>query len=497
PFVGNAIEPYKNNVPKVPNICIKVPTAGGKTFIACNAIHTILNAFPIDKIKAVVWLVPSITILEQTLKNLKNSHHPYRQKINVYFNNRVAVFDKETLLQGTGFNTTSIQEQLNIFVFSFDSIRTSNKAGRKVFEENGNLQNFEWMVGKDESVTLMKIIHQLNPLLIVDESHNAETELSIEMLKAFNPCFILDLTATPRKNSNIISFIDAIELKKEQMVKLPVIVYNHTDKTAVIISTLQLQKRLETKALEEEKNGGKYIRPIVLFQVQPKNGGKFLHEEEEKSNVQKLKEKLIELKIPAEQIKIKTANINEIKGLDLMSKNCSVRYIITINALKEGWDCPFAYILASMADKNSAVDVEQIVGRILRQPHIKKHTFNLLNMSYVLTASTKFMDTLQNIVQGLNKAGFSEKDYKLSDKQPVEINQAKSPENVSFFADNNTDEIDINRINNWQENESTNTLEEIEQIAQKQDEKLDHMIASQGGDEDINIPDEINKNMKS
>jgi len=112
---------------------------------------------------------------------------------------------------------------------------------------------------------------------------------------------------------------------------------------------LQLQKRLELQAIEEEKKGGKYIRPIVLFQAQPKNGKDFLNEEEEKSNVQKLKEKLIELKIPAEQIKIKTANINEIKGIDLMSKECEVRYIITINALKEGWDCPFAYILASLA----------------------------------------------------------------------------------------------------------------------------------------------------
>ncbi|WP_332911851.1 DEAD/DEAH box helicase family protein [Algoriphagus boritolerans] len=80
PFPGTAIEPYKNNVPRVPHICLKVPTAGGKTFIACNAIKTIFDAFNYDKPKAVVWLVPSITILEQTIKNLKDPSHPYRQK---------------------------------------------------------------------------------------------------------------------------------------------------------------------------------------------------------------------------------------------------------------------------------------------------------------------------------------------------------------------------------------------------------------------------------
>ena len=94
-----------------------------------------------------------------------------------------------------------------------------------------------------------------------------------------------------------------------------------------------------------------------------------------------------------------------------MSKDCPVRYIITVNALKEGWDCSFAYILASLADKSSAVDVEQILGRVLRQPYVMKHNFPLLNLSYVLTASSKFLNTLDNIVKGLNKAGFSDKDY--------------------------------------------------------------------------------------
>ena len=111
PYSGTAIEPYKNNVPRVPHICLKVPTAGGKTFIACNAIKTIFDAFNYDKPKAVVWLVPSITILDQTIKNLKDPSHPYRQKISSQFGNKVEVFDKATLLQGSGFNATSVKEQ--------------------------------------------------------------------------------------------------------------------------------------------------------------------------------------------------------------------------------------------------------------------------------------------------------------------------------------------------------------------------------------------------
>ena len=512
PFAGTAIEPYKNNVARVPHICIKVPTAGGKTFIACNAIKTIFDAFAYDKPKAVVWLVPSITILDQTIKNLKDTSHPYRQKINSQFGNKVEVFDKAALLQGSGFNATSVKEQLNIFVLSFDSIRTANKEGRKVFEQNGSLQSFETLLGKEEEISLMKVLQFLNPLVVVDESHNAESDLSVDMLAAFNPCFILDLTATPRKNSNIVSFIDALELKKENMVKLPVIVYNHQDKTEVINSSLQLQKRLELQAKEEEKKGGKYIRPIVLFQAQPKNGAAFLNEEEEKSNVQKLKEKLIELKIPAEQIKIKTASINEIKGIDLMSKDCEVRFIITINALKEGWDCPFAYILASLADKSSAVDVEQILGRVLRQPYVMKHNFPLLNLSYVLTASSKFLDTLDNIVKGLNKAGFSDKDYKLADPAMLEEVKKQDPfQQLSVFpttettTEDITADIDTTRIS--VPTETANSLSfgegwgeavsEIEQTAIEQNEVFEKTVSEMEANNSTILPNEIQKLVKT
>jgi type III restriction enzyme len=505
PFSGTAIEPYKNNVPKVPHICVKVPTAGGKTFIACNAIKTIFDAFAYDRPKAVVWLVPSITILDQTIRNLKDTSHPYRQKINAHFGNKVEVFDKSALLQGSGFNATSVKEQLNIFVLSFDSIRTANKEGRKVFEQNGSLQSFETLLGKEEEISLMKVMQFLNPLVVVDESHNAETNLSVDMLKEFNPCFILDLTATPRNNSNIISFIDAMELKRENMVKLPVIVYNHQDKTEVINSSLQLQKRLEVQAIEEEKKGGKYIRPIVLFQAQPKNGKDFLNEEEEKSNVQKLKEKLIELKIPECQIKIKTASINEIKGIDLMGKDCEVRFIITINALKEGWDCPFAYILASLADKSSAVDVEQILGRVLRQPYVMKHNFPLLNLSYVLTASAKFLDTLDNIVKGLNKAGFSEKDYKLTDGTLAEQTRKQDPlEQLTIFTESKevgediTADIDTTRISIPLAAEfPSDSIVEIEKSAIEQTEAFEQIVSNLDATNTTSLPNEIQQLVKT
>lgn len=410
-----ALGRYQDILPGVPNLCFKVPTGGGKTFLACNAIRPVFDALPVTKTKAAVWLVPSDAILAQTARNLKDPQHPYRQKIDVDFGGRVEVYTKQELLNGQNFNPTSVTEQLSVMVLSYDSFRGRGKEGLKAYQENSNLAQFAKVLGKPENpiedadeTALFQIINQLNPLVIVDESHHARSNLSLEMLANFNPCFVLDLTATPKKESNIISYVDAVQLKSEHMVKLPVIVYNRDKQSEVLIDTIDLRRNLEKRATAECRKTGKYIRPIALFQAQPKG-------KEDATTFEKLRKELKNAGIPAEHIAIRTADVNELKNVDLLSPDCPVRYIITVNALKEGWDCPFAYILASLANRTSQVDVEQILGRILRLPHTCQHTQPALNMSYVLTSSNDFENTVQHIIKGLNSAGFSEKDYRLSE----------------------------------------------------------------------------------
>lgn len=406
---------YKNNVEEVPHVCVKVPTAGGKTYIAVNALERIFTAFAEynpTRPKFVVWLVPSLTILEQTVKNLTNIDHPYRQRLNDLFNGRVQIYEKANVLQGAGFNADTVREQLSMIVMSFDSLKATNKENRKVFQENGYLASFlnkagdviDPLEGTDPSA-LINVMRNLNPVVVVDESHNAESTLSVDMLRNLNPSFIFDLTATPRDNSNIISYVDALRLKKMNMVKLPVIVANQRSQEDVIIAALNMRRQLEEFAKKAEARGGDHIRPIVLFQAEPKN-------KDDTTTFEKVKQVLLGLKIPPAHIAIKTANVNELKNVDLMDRHCQVRYIITVNALKEGWDCPFAYVLATLANKSSVIDVTQILGRVLRMPYTRKHACELLNLSYVFTASNQFQNTLSQVVAGLNKAGFSKRDYR-------------------------------------------------------------------------------------
>lgn len=432
--IGAGFTAYYDDLAGAPNVCIKVPTGGGKTFLAASSVKTVFDKLPTGKTKFVVWLVPSDAILTQTVANLSNPNHPYRQRLDRDFGGCVNVYTKEQLLNAQNFKPADVMENLSIAIFCYASIRANPKSkdDKKIYQENGNLLGFAEMFNDKEllladtpDTALLQVIRQMNPVVVVDESHNAKSELSIAMLQNLNPSFVLSMTATPTERSNIISYVNARELKKENMVKLPVVVYNRPDRKSVIYDAVKLRGVLELKAKAEETSGGNYVRPIVLFQAQPQNT-------EDSATFEKIKAKLVAIGIKAEEIAIKTAGKDDLKTVDLMAPNCPVRYIITVNALKEGWDCPFAYVLASLANKTSQVDVEQIVGRILRQPYARKHGEKLLNMSYVLACSADFQATVKSVVDGLNGAGFSASDYRVAEAKDMELAPPSEPIQATF-----------------------------------------------------------------
>ncbi|MCD8203495.1 MAG: DEAD/DEAH box helicase family protein [Prevotella sp.] len=427
-FGSKYVRPYVDSVKGVPRVTLKVPTAGGKTFMACNALKTIFNNLQAGMYenKVVAWFVPSDTILKQTLRNLQDPRHPYRQKIDALFAHHVVVVDKEAALAAQGISPANMKENLTIFVLSVQSFvetvkktksaKSQEQMKPRAYRENGNLMEHanyytrpKAMIEGADKTALIQVIAQQNPLVIVDECHRFGADLRVEMLNNLSPRFILELTATPKENNNVISFVDAMSLKRENMVKLPVLVVNKRSAADVIKNAILMRRSLEKHALETEQNGGRYIRPIVLFQAQPKLS-------DYNMTFDKIKKELVDIGIPEEQIKIKTAEKDELKGIDLLSSECPVRYIITVNALQEGWDCPFAYILATLANRTSSVEVEQILGRILRQPYTTQHADELLNMSYVFTNSADFTQTVERIVNSMIRLGYSRKDFRDMDE---------------------------------------------------------------------------------
>ncbi len=425
-FISITEKPYKEEFfgARVPFICIKIPTGGGKTLVGCHSVTNIMDLFLQEKMDKgiVMWFVPSEAIKSQTLRKFKDRKDIHRKILDEFFDNNVKIFSNEESLK---IRKEDIDNNLCIIISSLDAFRKEKtlQAKYKVYQENGALIGHFENIGENESLekdesgiikSLANVIRLSNSLIVIDEGHKTKTELSINFLKELNPSFVIEYTATPRAESNILVEIHSSELKDEHMVKLPLVLESHTQWQAAILQGVLRREELEKIAKKEKEP----IRPIALLQaVQEK-------EDENKITVGKIKEFLLkDRKIPEEEIAIKTSKTNDLEGIDLFSKNCKIRYIITVNALAEGWDCSFAYVLMSVANIGSKVAVEQIIGRIMRMPFAKRKEIEDLNRSYVFASARNFNEAVSQIISGLESNGYSKYDV---------INAADSKQKYEF-----------------------------------------------------------------
>lgn len=415
----NEEKSYKSisELPNVPYLCMKLPTGGGKTLIASHSLSIVFDNYLQDKSGKglVMWFVPSDAIRTQTLLALQNRTHPYREVLDNKFGNDIKVL---TLEEALSIQKSDIQNNLCIVVASLQAFRRTDKQWLKVFQNNGALiSHFENLVedtnflDKDEDgeiiYSLGNVIKINSPLVILDEGHNVQTSLSFDMLRTLNPSFILEYTATPRSESNVLVDVSASELKAEKMVKIPIYLANVTQWQEAIRDGVSQLKALDKLASKEKKETKEYIRPIALIQAEQEKV------DEEKIYVEKVKNFLLEeLKVPEGEIAIKTAKNDELKGTDLLSPKCKVKYIITVNALKEGWDCPFAYVLISVSNIGSRIAVEQTIGRILRLPNTQEKKNLDLNYSFVYTSSESFSKASSAVINGLKANGYSRADLR-------------------------------------------------------------------------------------
>ena len=78
----------------VPNVVLKVPTGGGKTWLAVSAVSRIMGRYLDRNTGFILWIVPNEAIYTQTLKHLKDRQHPYRQALDRTAAGRVRIMEK-------------------------------------------------------------------------------------------------------------------------------------------------------------------------------------------------------------------------------------------------------------------------------------------------------------------------------------------------------------------------------------------------------------------
>jgi type III restriction enzyme len=404
--------PDESGLEGLPYVCLRIPTGGGKTLVACHAVSIAARDLLHADAGLVLWLVPSNAIRHQTLIALRDRSHPYRQALDATCG-RVNVMDVAEALYVT---RASLDAETTIIVSTMQAFRVEDTEGRKVYEDSGYLMGhfaglpsacLEKTQKFDDGTpvrSLANILCVRRPIVIVDEAHNSRTPLSFDTLRRFDPSCIIEFTATPdrEKNpSNVLQSVSAAELKAEQMIKMPIRLEARPDWKDLLADATACLNRLEETARLERQQTGEYLRPIMLIQAQAHS------KSADTLSVETVKEALIlDYKIPEEEIAIATGAKNEIEGVELRSPQCRIRYIITMQALREGWDCPFAYILCSIAETRSTTCVEQILGRLMRLPQATPKQNDALNMAYAFVSSPHFGEAARMLVDGLVQNGF-------------------------------------------------------------------------------------------
>ena len=398
-----------SQLPGLPYVCIRLPTGGGKTLVAAHAVGIAARAHLHTERPLVLWLVPSNAIREQTLKALRDRTHPYRQALDFDFGARIAVMDvREALFVSRAL----LEGGALIIVSTMAAFRRDDPEGLKVYEDNGALMDHftglpreteRWLdqANGHTVYSLANLLRLHRPMVIVDEAHNARTSLTFETLARFAPSCIIEFTATPANDSNVLAHASAAQLHAEAMIKLPIRLTAAATWKEALSEAIGQRNHLEQAAQHAQAASGEYLRPILLIQAQPKN------QEHATLTVDVLRQSLItEFGIPEEEIKRATGEQQEIEGVNLFDPNCRVRYIITVRALAEGWDCSFAYVLCSVAQIRSKTAVEQILGRILRLPYARRKDDPDLNRAYAYVISADFATTADSLVDALVENGF-------------------------------------------------------------------------------------------
>lgn len=392
----------------VPYGCIRLPTGGGKTLLAAHAVRLAADYVERDY-PLVLWLAPSTAIADQTLAALKDTRHPYRQALDAAFSGRVRVLDvgERRLIR-----PQDLADGVLVVVGTMQAFRVSDTGDRNVYADDENFEPHFKAIPETApdlernsdgarkgmiKLSFANLLHWWRPVLILDEAHNFVTGLSGDVKRRLHPACVIEFTATPRPKSNTIFAVSARALQAAEMIKLPIMLTEHQSWEAAVSGALGERARLAEAAA---KDGGGYLRPITLFQAQPDSGPDAI-------TPAKLKAHLIENEnIPAERIAVATGNVRDLDGINLLDPACPIEHVITVAALREGWDCSFAYVLCSLANLRSDTAVEQLLGRVLRQPYARRRDTEALNRAYAHVSSRGFADTAAQLRDKLISLGF-------------------------------------------------------------------------------------------
>ncbi len=411
----------------IPHVCFKVPTGGGKTLLAAATLERLNRQTGLT-----LWITPTRAIYEQTKAALRNRQHFYRHMLERASGGRVKLLEKDD-----EFTRADTASYLCVMLLMLPAAnRQKGREFLRMFRDSGRyptlfpdsddalgdaklLNDYPDLERTSENGpvkhSLFNVFKMLRPVVVLDEAHKAygarKRESNEEFVRSVNrldPSLVIELSATPNRGiSNLLVDITGVELKQEEMIKLPVQVKSSTnaDWHNTLAEAHDELERLDAEGVSLQMSEGRYIRPIAVVRVErtgkDQRDGERIHAED-------VREYLVQsLGVPAESVAVKSSDVDELRGVDLLSEFSSVRWIITKAALMEGWDCPFAYVLVMLDNTRAQRALTQLVGRVMRQPHARRTGNEVLDQCYVYCCNVDVGVAVSQVKNGLEQEGLT------------------------------------------------------------------------------------------
>ena len=411
----------------IPHVCFKVPTGGGKTLLAAAALERLNRQTGLT-----LWITPTRAIYEQTRAALRNKEHPYRDLLERASGGRVKLLEKEDL-----FTRADVANYLCVMLLMLPAAnRQKGREFLRMFRDSGRyptlfpdsddalgdarlLNEYPDLERTSENGpvkhSLFNVFKMLRPVVVLDEAHKAygakKREANDEFVRSVNrldPSLVLELSATPNRGiSNLLVDITGVELKQEEMIKLPVQVKSSTDDDwhITLAQAHDELERLDAEGVSLQASEDRYIRPIAVVRVERTGRDQ---RDTEHIHAEDVREYLVQsLGVPAEAVAVKSSEMDELRGKDLLSEFSPVRWIITKAALMEGWDCPFAYVLVMLDNTRAQRAITQLVGRVMRQPHARRTGREALDQCYVYCCNVDVGVAVSQVKNGLEQEGLT------------------------------------------------------------------------------------------
>lgn len=190
---------YSNETLQGMNFSVEMETGTGKTYVYLRTIYELNKLYGFKKF---VIVVPSVAIREGVLKNLQITHEHFQTLYDkVEINSDVYDSKKVSGLRGFSSNNS-----IQILVINIDS-----------FAKDSNIINNpnDKLTGKKP----IEFIQSTNPIVIVDEPQNMETDIRKKAIENLNPLCTLRYSATHTNLYNLMYSLNPVKAYDLGLVK--------------------------------------------------------------------------------------------------------------------------------------------------------------------------------------------------------------------------------------------------------------------------------------